>query len=617
MCGIFGYVGHLSKDVATNCLNELVHRGPDGFGLYSTQSVTLAHRRLSILDLSIAGKQPMSYAKERLHITFNGEIYNYIELREELSALGHIFKTETDTEVILAAFIQWGESCLQRFNGMWAFAIWDTLNKSLFFARDRLGKKPFFFSHLKNGEFAFASEMKALIPLLDNLTPNINLIKDHSRIFTYEASDECLINGIKRLPAGHYGWVRDKKIDLKRWWNTLDNLIEVPKSYADQVELFRETFLDACKLRMRSDVAIGTALSGGLDSSATISSMAYLAKNSTDFKMGKDWQHAFVASFPGTPIDEVNYATQVTNHIGIDANVIDINPTSVIDKIYKYFYAFEELYVTSPIPFMMTYGAIKSAGVSVTLDGHGADELFAGYSFDYIKALNDAGLNINKARDVVDTIYNSWPQNTTQFNKLPNKLKYIAQYHAKNLFSSLRKRDEISVDESHPRWKSLGALNQQLYRSTHHTVLPTLLRNYDRYSMANGVEIRMPFLDHRILSLAFSLPWTSKIRNGYSKSIIRDALSPYMPESIAYRKQKIGFNSPIVDWFKGPLRTFALDILGSQSFKDCQLINAKLVTKSVLKVIEDPSATFADGERAWILLSPYFWEQSMIKRQTI
>jgi asparagine synthase (glutamine-hydrolysing) len=173
------------------------------------------------------------------------------------------------------------------------------------------------------------------------------------------------------------------------------------------------------------------------------------------------------------------------------------------------------------------------------------------------------------------------------------------------------------MDSNHQQWKRLGSLNQRLYSTTHETVLPTLLRNYDRYSMANGVEIRMPFMDHRIVTLAFSLPWTSKIRGGFAKAIVRDAMASYLPQQVAYRKTKIGFNSPIVDWMQGPLKGFMLDTISSQSFKECTLIDSADVANKIRSVINKKDAKFAEGERAWTMLTPYLWEQSVIRRKNL
>jgi len=613
MCGIFGLVGDVSPEMASQCLQTLQHRGPDGSGLWHQPEVCLGHTRLSILDLSEKGAQPMQYANGRYCITFNGEIYNFLEIRKQLESKGYDFFSDTDTEVILAAYMEWGENCLSMFNGMWAFAVWDASERRLFLARDRFGIKPLFYTTLSDGNFAFASEMKALFPLLDDIRPNAELVSDHARIFSYEATEECVIEGIKRFPIGHYGYFHNGKLDTRRWWCTLDHPSDIPDSYEEQVEQFRELFLDACRLRMRSDVPIGTALSGGLDSSATISAMAHIASHGQTERMGVDWQHAFVASFPGTPLDEAAYAKMVSDHIGIDTTVIEIDPTQSVAEIDKYFYLFEDLYITSPIPFMQTYGAVKAHGIAVTIDGHGADELFGGYPFDYFNALLDAGLNTRHIRDVVETYYQSWPEGHAQFNRLPSKLRFWLEWRARHAAKKLLRPKKHYPDHQHQAWPGLDRLSQALYESTHYTVLPTLLRNYDRYSMANGVEIRMPFMDYRVVSFAFSLPWNSKLRRRFTKTIVRDAMAKFMPDEIAFRRAKIGFNSPIVDWMKGPLREFLLDTIASHSFKRCELIDPDSVSEMVRGVINNPRAQFTDGEKAWTMLTPYLWEKAVVR----
>ena len=616
MCGIFGVVGSIERELGERCLTTLAHRGPDGSGLWTAEGVTLGHRRLSILDLSDNGKQPMADESGRYHITFNGEIYNFLEIRKELISLGYRFRSESDTEVILAAFAEWGEACQARFNGMWALAIWDSREKALFLSRDRFGKKPLFYARTAQG-FAFASEMKALIPLLDRVVPNHALIRAQGRIFLYEHTAECLIQGISRFPAGHCGWVRDGRLSTKRWWCTLDHLIDVPGRYEDQVEMFRELFLDSCRLRMRSDVPIGTALSGGLDSSATISVLAHLARHHLAERADAGWQHAFVASFPGTPLDETHYAKIVCRNIDVDPVILPIDPSAAVSSLLKYFYLFEELYITSPIPFMLIYQAVKQHRVSVTLDGHGADELFAGYGFDFLIALKDAGMNRAAARNVLDTYFQAQIQDLSQFPAPPNPIAFWLKWKLRETAKSLLgyNTKAVSDDSGHAGWRRLDNLGKRLYISTHETILPTLLRNYDRYSMANGVEIRMPFLDHRLVSLAFSLPWTAKVRGGYSKAIVRDAMAPYMPAEIAYRKVKIGFTSPIVDWMKGPLRQFMHDTLASKALEESELVDASRVRKAVRNVIDSASPTFAEGQNAWMSLSPFLWEQSVLKQQ--
>lgn len=618
MCGIFGYIGRLDREVAERCLSTMSHRGPDGWGVWQGDGVTLGHRRLSILDLSENGRQPMSYADGRYWITFNGEIYNFLEIRAELAAKGHVFRTESDTEVILAAYLEWGRDCLVRFNGMWAFAIWDTAERSLFLARDRWGKKPLFYAELPNGDVAFASEMKALLPLLPKVEPDAALIKGMTlrSSFAYEATDRCLIRGIKRFLAGHCGTLKQGRLTAHRWWNTLDHLPQVPESYEEQVEMLRELLLDACRLRMRSDVTIGTALSGGLDSSSVLSALAHINRTrGGEARLSNDWQHAFVASFPGTPLDEARFAQRVAEHAGIKAEILPIDPAKHVHELRRMLYLYEDITITSPIPFMALYGRIKQAGVTVTLDGHAADELFGGYSTDWAYALMDAGTDIGQINQVLDMYELGMPDDAAQFRKPANRVtSYVKRVgatlakHAMGLHSNLGREYT-----DHPRWKELDHMSRALFWQTHAFVLPTILRSYDRYGMAASIEIRMPFLDWRIATFAFALPWTSKIRRGYSKAIIRDAIAPYMPHDIAYRRTKIGFNSPIVDWMRGPLRGFFLDTLNSRGFRECGLVDAPRATKLVHHVINEPKATFKSGEQAWWSVLPYLWSEAMLR----
>ncbi|HOT78211.1 MAG TPA: asparagine synthetase B family protein, partial [Candidatus Wallbacteria bacterium] len=365
--------------------------------------------------------------------------------------------------------------------------------------------------------------------------PNVNLAKDVSKIFQYEHTDECLIEGVKRFPAGSYAWYRDKSLNIVKWWNTLDNLTEVPHDYNAQVEQFRALFFDACKIRMRSDVPIGTALSGGLDSSAVISCLKNISAGSNE-RVSRDWQHAFIASFPGTPLDETYYAKKVTGHIGIKETVIEIDPLKYIDKLDDFLFLFEDNYITSPIPFMLTYNAIKSNNVKVSIDGHGADELFGGYPFNILSALNDNFYNFKNVSMILDAYYGIFPVEKSQLNiRQESRTRFLIKWYARGFLRQIKKALK-TIAGFKPEKRRLDSLNEVLYNETHLNILPTLLRNYDRYSMSNGVEIRMPFMDHRIVSFAFSIPWSSKIRNGFTKSIVRDAMEPYMPQEIAYRR---------------------------------------------------------------------------------
>lgn len=612
MCGIFGVVGNVPRELAQQGLKTLYHRGPDGGQLWQEEGVTLGHRRLSILDLTARGTQPMTEESQRYWITYNGEVYNFLEIKEELVKKGRTFLTNSDTEVVLAAFVAWGPACLEKFNGMWALAIWDRQEKRLFLSRDRLGKKPLFYTHTPFG-FAFASEMKALFPLLKEVKPNFALIKASERLFTYEGTSECLIEGITRFPAAHFAWYQEGKWECRRWWCTLDHLPKVSSRFEEQVEQFRALFLDACRLRMRSDVPLGTALSGGLDSSATFSVMAHLRKvHQLEQRFDEVPLRAFVSCFPGSPLDESVYARKVVEHTGREGVFVQVDPLRSLDSLDRDYYLFEELYVTSPIPFMQTYAAIKASGTSVTLDGHGGDELFCGYHSDILASLRDVPWwNLVRSVDVLSTYRESFIKKVTQFASPPGIMKLL--WEQRRLHWRSKALIE-SRDRHHPLWDQLSPLNQRLYQHTHETVLPTLLRNYDRFSMSHGVEIRMPFLDHRLVSFAFALPSSSKVRHGYSRAVVRQAVASYLPPEVAFRKTKMGWSTPILDWMRGPLKSFILDTVQSQEFQTSSLVDAPKLKQEVFHLLEAPNAQYDRAQGLWALLVPFFWERAVIQR---
>lgn len=616
MCGIFGVMNvKLPKEKAEICLERIRHRGPDAEGLWQEDGVTLGHRRLSVLDLSENGSQPMAYAGGRYEMVYNGEIYNFIEIRNELEQKGYHFQSDSDTEVVLAAFTEWKEGCLSRFNGMWAIAVWDRQEKKMFLSRDRFGVKPLYYAQLPGDayRFAFASEMKALTPLLKEVRPNRKIVMNPDLMVHYEHTEECVIEGIRRFPQASYAYADENGMKITKFYETLDHIHPVPKAYNEQVEEFRELFLDACKVRMRSDVTIGTALSGGLDSSATICAMAHLAESDTDVRMNHDWQHAFVASFPGTALDETAFAKKVTDYLGIPSTFVEIDPLKMMDRFEDCLAMFEDVYVTSPIPMMMLYGALREHGTLVTIDGHGADELFGGYTFDFLHALDDAESRADRSL-ILSAYMDSFPKDDSNTALHMSAGQILRKHYRRKITGRLRGSFVRPEASSNPKFKKLDHLNRVLYASSHENILPTLLRNYDRYSMANGVEIRMPFMDYRIVEYAFSIGWRSKLHGGYSKSIIRDAMAPFMPEEIAYRKSKIGFNTPIVEWMQGPMKEYFLDIVHSSGFSSCTLLEPEKVRRQVENVISGSHVSFAEGESAFRSLYPYLWQRAVIDR---
>ncbi|MFZ5553411.1 MAG: asparagine synthase (glutamine-hydrolyzing) [Bacteroidota bacterium] len=618
MCGILGAIGHTEESTFKRALDSIQHRGPDGFGIWKEDEIMLGHRRLAILDLSENASQPFHY--QHLAIVFNGEIYNFTEIKNELIKKNYVFKTESDTEVIAAAFLEWGKESLLKFNGMWALAIWNKNNKELFLARDRFGKKPLFYSFV-NGKFIFASEMKAIFPFLNEVTVSEDFNWCVSHLNNYESTDKCLIRGIKRFYAGSLAVFKpgDTSLNQVKYWNTHDHISPPPSRYEEQVEMFREIFEDACRIRLRSDVSVGTALSGGVDSSAVLGTIAAIAKKNKLDSRSADWQHAFIATFPGTFLDETNYARKVVDYTGAKAHFLEIDPVSGIENITDYLFKFEEFSFTSPIPMIETYKALRKNNVVVSIDGHGADEMLAGYGNQVFSAFPDCGNDKKKIEGVIRAYNDMWPESDQTEKKEADFSTYneymINHFKGKKRFYLHKWKSFLGNKTENISEKKSGHFNTLLYELFHVSILPTLLRSYDRYSMASGVEIRMPFMDHRLVTFCFSLPWDSKLRNGFTKSVLRDAVSGYVPHEVIYRKTKLGFNTPVVDWMKGPWKEFLLDVVSSSSFSNSSLVNAEDAKLHLNKVINGNEVKFKDGERAWTRIMPYFWEQAMLNRK--
>jgi asparagine synthase (glutamine-hydrolysing) len=644
MCGILGTIPQSDPRLFEKALTTLQHRGPDGSGIWhadteggsvgfreqaKTQNpkpeISLGHRRLSILDTSELGRQPMPYG-ERYVMVFNGEVYNFLEVRRDLVALGYRFQSESDTEVVIAAYAAWGADCLPRFNGMWAMAIWDKHDKRLFLARDRFGKKPLFYAFEK-GQFIFASEMKAILPFLEKPEASAHFHWCRQNIYVYEATEKCLIEGIKRFPAGHYAYLDVATQSLKpvKYWHLLENLQTPPPQYSDQIEQFRELFVDACRIRMRADVPIGTSLSGGLDSSAVVGTMAEVGRrNFQGQRVQQDWQHAFVAVFPDTEIDERHYAQKMVEHIGIQATYVAVDAEKSLDKLDHYLYLFEELYSTTPIPMIETYKKVRENGVIVTLDGHGADELLSGYSYDLYEAFFDIGFDLAKIKEVIATRDAVWGKNTEGGISTAKAMKELAYFgtrvlgvnalHTLNKLPFIKDRFRLPV-RRHQKQTGLDHFNSLLYDHIHYAVLPIMLRNYDRFAMAASVENRMPFLDYRVVSFLMSLPYTSKIRNGYIKAILRDALGRFMPPEVTYRKPKIGFTSPLNKWVTGAWKPFIMDTLSSKDFKESALVDVRKTTAQFHKIMSTPKPNILAANNAWQALTPFLWEKAMLKKQ--
>jgi asparagine synthase (glutamine-hydrolysing) len=618
MCGILGALPSVNESNFNKALNTLSHRGPDGFGIWSSidEKVTLGHRRLSILDLSDMGRQPMHYA--HLSITFNGEIYNFLEIRKNLIVKGYFFESDSDTEVILASYLEWGTDCFAMFNGMWAMAIWDAKIQKLLLSRDRYGKKPLFYAMFED-RFVFGSEMKAIAPFLPSSKKSEDFNWCKFNIYAYEATDKCLVDGIKRFPAGSYGFYLPNtgQLEIKQFWNTLDYVKVNNGSYEDQVEEFSALFEDACRIRMRADVKTGTALSGGLDSSV-IAAFIHKINNEKDTSKNERLfagQEAVIATFPGSKLDESEYARLVVDHLGIKGSFIETDSRFSEDKLKDYIYKFEELYTTPPHPMIETYKAIKSAGITVSIDGHGADELLSGYNDNIYEAFIDANYNLKAIQEIIATKRALSGENFTTLAWL-DVIKYPIGKNLKRLLHLANRSNKLNIGMPVPLPKfipTLGHFNSLLYHGFTNTTLPTLLRNFDRFSMAASVEVRMPFLDYRLVNFCFSLPFTSKLRNGYTKSILRDVGAPYLPNAIVRRKGKIGFNAPVAKWMQEGWKEYMNDTINSKEFEECEVINPAKIKKMFLAISTGKSENYNSGYYLWRDFSPFLWQKYFLK----
>ncbi len=613
MCGITGIWRLNNQKVSTQDISvfndTLKHRGPDGSGIYIDENACLAlgQRRLAIFDLSDAGRQPMSYLNGELQITYNGEIFNHVELKNELQAKGHRFATRTDTEVILAAYKEWGEDCLPRFNGMWAFAIWDTRKQTLFISRDRFGIKPLYYTYSPGQLFAFASESVAF-GSLDGFTKEAdekNISLGLQNAYYLESVGKTIYRNIHKLLPGHQLTLKaGSPIKIGRWWNTSDHLTEVPASYPEQVEKFRELFYDSCKLRLRSDVPLGLTLSGGLDSSsvyATIQKL-YKEKKFDQQHSPQEQPRAFIASFPGTTMDEKKYADEVIQFYNGTATYIYPDGNNISDSIIAEIKKEDFIFLTPPVVHNI-YKEIKEQGIKVSMDGHGVDEMLFGYPW----MIRDWMLQAKNAKSVSLFLMYAGMRNETGSSlgkAIKESSKIWKGYFAKKAMGNKwLQHPQIFEDLNTDRQSD--AVNNIVYQSFHSSTLPTLLRNWDRASMRHGVEIRMPFMDWRLVSYVFSLPVESKVKNGFSKRILRDAMKGALPENIRTRKYKIGINAPMLEWFNGPMSAFITDAVRSASFLQSPIWNGPLLRDMAIKLCSEKKWTQRDCDSFWPYLNAW------------
>lgn len=568
MCGIAGIISSntslLHQQRLQRMADSLQHRGPDGEGFWINEnnSVGFAHRRLSIIDLTIAASQPMHY----LHYTiiFNGEIYNYIELKNELQKSGYHFTTNSDTEVIPAAYDHWGKDCLQHFDGMFAFAISDAKQYHVFLARDRFGEKPLYyhadyFQRGKFNEFIFASEMKALwvvgLEKQLNAPMMLNYITE-GYVQNPVKKTETFYSNILSLPPGHCLTVQptEGRVQMQRWYKPLTNQATVNEQLAE--EKFRELFFTSVQRRLRSDTNVGTSLSGGLDSSSIIAAI-HENKNAAT-----KWTNAaFTANFPGFEKDETEAATAIANHFGLKQYFV--SPTA--DDLIKYFeqlmyHQEEPLQSSSVLAQFMVYKTAKENNVIVLLDGQGADEILSGYkkySHWYLQSLfrNNTSLFFTERKLLQqNNLMEQWSWRNYAAVYFPEKAAETLQQNAisrqkNNLFINKDFLNQYQNKDSLQK-PVIKQLEDVLYYNTFQFGLEELLRYADRNSMAHSTEVRLPFLFHELVEFIFSLSSSYKIQDGFTKWILRKTIEKYFPTNIVWKPGKTGFEPPQHQWMQ-------------------------------------------------------------------
>jgi len=573
---------------------KLSHRGPDGVGMHLSSCTGLVHRRLSIIDLSDNARQPMTNEDGTLWLVFNGEIYNYIELHQDLVRKGHQFQSKSDTEVILHAYEEWGADCLNHFNGMWAFAIFDEKSKTLFCARDRFGIKPFYYT-LVDGTFLFASEIKALLA-----HPAVGKSPDPTTLATFLAwgvldySHRTMFDGIFQLKPAHAMFFGKEGNEIPfLYWN-IEICSEIQSVVSDNEVSAKLLSLlhDATKVHLRSDVAVGTCLSGGIDSSTLTVLINNLIGEEAPSSIGT-LQKTFSAVFSDKRFDESRYIDEIVAATGVNNRQTEPSPEELWNDIDHLVYMHDEPFGSLSIYAQYCVMRIACKEVKVVLDGQGADELLAGY----------LGYQGSYIGGLLRT-FHWW----TAWNEIFGSIRYHPGFLGSSLRQLLVRKGRRHLLKGCPEKINRygGSLSEILHRELTATNLPSLLHYEDRNSMAFSIESRVPYLDISVVEYIASLPFRQKIQNGVTKVSLRRAIKGIIPEVIRCRMDKMGFVTPEEVWMKENLRPFILQILNSTRFHERPFWDADAVVRDYLKFLEGGALY---SPEIWRIICTELWLQ--------
>jgi asparagine synthase (glutamine-hydrolysing) len=598
MCGISGIINRNSKAVDRadiEAMNDLiVHRGPDDEGFFFGDNFAFGHRRLSIIDLSPEAHQPMTH-DGKYTIAYNGEVYNYIEIKEELRNEGYVFRTKSDTEVILAAYDRWGYDCVKRFNGMWAFAIFDRVKNVVFCSRDRFGVKPFYYTEI-DGRFVFGSEIKQLLLFMHDRHVNKKILMDYFILGFEEHTHETFFESIYKLPQSHH-LIYDLKAHCfhlqQYYFLAIEEDINKLNEFS-AVNAYREKLIAGIRLRLRSDVKVGTCLSGGLDSSsvAALASRFYGAEGKflSIHAKSSEWRS-----------DESKFAVQVADHCGLDLHVIEPSKNDFLGNIDEIIYKMEEPFI-GPSVFMQ-YFVMKKAkelDCKVMLDGQGGDETLLGYERYFsafllkqsllkkIKMLFSASKNSKCS--IKELILNYIYFSNAKIILLRHKIK--SSFVKKKYFNLISKPLLGSITKS---YKDIAAMQMH---ELFHAPLPSLLKYADKNSMQHSIEIRLPFIDFKTAETALSINEQYKIKDGWTKYALRKAIvqEHTLPDEIAWRRDKLGFEAPDSAWISVVNDQLPLLIRNSKILSE--IVKNKSINLSKL-----------DNRQKWKLFNIAKWEK--------
>ena len=598
MCGINGF--NWSDPALLKKMNSVTkNRGPDDEGEYDDKTVSLGHSRLSIIDLSPKGHQPMCNEDETIWLTYNGEIYNFFEIKEDLIKAGHIFKSHTDSEVIIHAYEQYGMECLNRFNGLWAFCLYDKKRDLLILSRDRFGVKPLYY-HIAEGKIIFSSMISALLTHKVERKPDMSVIMEYLAFNLLNHDTRTFFKDIWSLEPGSFLIfnLHSTEVSIKKWY-------QIKQHPAVTVPELTQLFIQSVRSRTVADVPIGSCLSGGIDSSAIVCTLDTMIN-----------QPFFTYSliFPGKKIDESRYMKEVGKHTKIQQQFTTLSRNNFLNDLPDFIKAQEE--PTTGLSVYGQYCIMRLAyenKAKVLLDGQGGDEIFAGYtyyfSYYYFELLKKGRIItlLKEMRSYRKNFKDYYPHQFLCFMLLPAK---IQNYVYKNYLLTWLNYDllyESAVNKSDPRCKPM-TLHKALVLTLLNTAIPHLLRYEDKNSMRWSIETRVPFLDFNLVETAMSIPTQEKIQQGKTKIIFKEAIKNLIPAMILQRKDKIGFETPVDEFFRDPqIREFCETIFFSEPFKSRPYWNWREVERHYNRHLEG-KANIGDTLWKWINLEIWLRE---------